>query len=151
MTGAPPVTINFNQLTQFSGSTRASVSDQDGFPAGRFVGYSIDTSGIVSLNFSNGEQQAAFQLALGNVYNPNGLLQQGENLYSLSAASGDIIMGRPGFEFETSVVAGALEMSNVDLATEFTDMIVTQRGFQASARVVTTSDELLQEIVQLNR
>ena len=59
--------------------------------------------------------------------------------------------GRPGFEFETAVVAGALEMSNVDLATEFTEMIVAQRGYQASARVVTTSDELLQEIVSLKR
>jgi len=151
VTGALPVTVDWSQLSQFSGSTTAAVSDQDGFPAGRFVGYSIGNDGIVSLNFSNGEQQSVFQLALGNVYNPNGLLQQGENLYSLSAASGDIIMGRPGFEFETSVVAGALELSNVDLATEFTDMIVTQRGFQSSARVITTSDELLQEIVQLKR
>ena len=151
VTSAAPITVDWSQLTQFSGSTTASVSDQDGYPAGRFVGYSIGVNGIVSLNFSNGEQQPAFQLALGNVYNPNGLLQVGENLYGLTAASGDIIMGRPGFEFETSVVAGALEMSNVDLATEFTDMIVTQRGYQASARVVTTSDELLQEIVQLKR
>jgi len=151
VTGSPTITVDWNQFTQFSGSTTATVSDQDGYPAGRFVGYSIGVDGIVSLNFSNGEQQAAFQLALGTVYNPNGLLQLGENLYGLSAASGDIVMGRPGLELETSVVAGALEMSNVDLATEFTDMIVTQRGYQASARVVTTSDELLQEVVQLKR
>ena len=70
---------------------------------------------------------------------------------SVITASGDLLLGRAGFEFETSIVAGALEMSNVDLAAEFTDMIVTQRGYQASARVVTTSDELLLEIVQLKR
>ena len=148
---AAPITIDFSDITQFSGSTTATVSDQDGYTAGRFVGYSIDVNGKVSLNFSNGQQQEAFQLAIGNVYNPDGLLQLGENLYGLSAASGDLLLGRPGAEFETSVVAGALEMSNVDLATEFTDMIVSQRGYQASARVVTTSDELLQEIVQLKR
>ena len=145
------ITVGFDEITQFSGSTTASVSDQDGFRAGRFTGYSVGVDGIVRLNFDNGEQQEVFQLALGNVYNPNGLLQLGENLYGLSASSGDLVLGRPGQEFETSVVAGALEMSNVDLATEFTDMIVTQRGYQASARVVTTSDELLQEIVQLKR
>ena len=148
---AAPITVDLSEMTQFSGSTTATVSDQDGFTAGRFVGYIIDVNGVVSLNFSNGENQPAYQLALGNVYNPNGLLQLGENLYGLSAASGDLLLGRSGFEFKTSVVSGVLEMSNVDLATEFTDMIVTQRGFQASARVVTTSDELLQEIVQLKR
>jgi len=148
---AAPITVDLSEMTQFSGSTTATVSDQDGFTAGRFVGYIIDINGVVSLNFSNGENQPAYQLALGNVYNPNGLLQLGENLYGLSAASGDLLLGRSGFEFKTSVVSGVLEMSNVDLATEFTDMIVTQRGFQASARVVTTSDELLQEIVQLKR
>ncbi len=148
---AAPITVDLNEITQFSGSTTATVSDQDGYTAGRFVGYNIDINGVVSLSFSNGQQQPAYQLALGNVYNPNGLLQLGENLYGLSAASGDLLLGRAGFEFETSVVAGLLEISNVDLATEFTDMIVTQRGYQASARVVTTSDELLQEIVQLKR
>ena len=151
VTSGDPITVDLSEITQFSGSTTSQVSSQDGYRAGNFAGYSIDVNGILVLNFSNGENQQAFQLALGNVYNPNGLLQLGENLYGLSAASGDLLMGRAGFEFETSVVAGALEMSNVDLATEFTDMIVTQRGYQASARVVTTSDELLQEIVQLKR
>ncbi|MCH8959907.1 MAG: flagellar hook protein FlgE [Bacteroidetes bacterium] len=151
VTGGDPITVNLSEITQFSGSTTSQVSSQDGYQAGNFVSYSIDSNGILLLNFSNGENKQAFQLALGNVYNPNGLLQLGENLYGLSAASGDLLLGRAGFEFETSVVAGALEMSNVDLATEFTDMIVTQRGYQASARVITTSDELLLEIVQLKR
>ncbi len=151
VTGGDPITVNLSEITQFSGSTTSQVSSQDGYTAGRFVGYSIDVNGILVLSFSNGENQQAYQLALGNVYNPNGLLQLGENLYGVSAASGDLLLGRAGFEFETSVVAGALEMSNVDLATEFTEMIVAQRGYQASARVVTTSDELLQEIVSLKR
>lgn len=138
-------------LTQHSGSTTATVQEQNGQSAGSIVGYSINPDGILELNFSNGQQQKLFQLALGDVNNPNGLEQVGENFYQLTSASGDLQLGRAGRDLSTSVVAGVLEMSNVDLATEFTDMIVTQRGYQASARIITTSDEMLQETVQLKR
>ncbi|SHL01396.1 flagellar hook protein FlgE [Rhodothermus profundi] len=149
-------TLNFadeeNALTQFAGSTTVSVRDQDGIPPGTLIGFSINQEGIVELNFSNGHQQKIFQLALGIVKNPNGLQQEGDNLWSLTSASGDLTLGRAGAELNrTVIVAGTLEMSNVDLATEFTDMIVTQRGYQASARIITTSDEMLQELVQLKR
>jgi flagellar hook protein FlgE len=138
-------------LTQHAGSTTAAVREQNGQPAGSVVGFSINPDGVLELNFSNGQQKKLFQLALGNVNNPNGLEQVGENFYQLTSASGDLQLGRAGRDLRTSVVAGTLEMSNVDLASEFTDMIVTQRGYQASARVITTSDELLQETVQLKR
>ncbi len=138
-------------LTQHSGSTTATVQEQSGQPAGSVVGYSINPDGVLELNFSNGQQQKLFQLALGDVNNPNGLEQVGENFYQLTSASGDLQLGRAGRDLATSVVAGTLEMSNVDLASEFTDMIVTQRGYQASARIITTSDEMLQETVQLKR
>jgi flagellar hook protein FlgE len=138
-------------VTQHAGSSTATVREQNGQPAGSVVGYSINPEGVLELNFSNGQQQKLFQLALGNVNNPNGLEQVGENFYQLTSASGDLQLGRAGRDLSTSVVAGTLEMSNVDLASEFTEMIVTQRGYQASARVITTSDELLQETVQLKR
>jgi flagellar hook protein FlgE len=138
-------------ITQHAGSTTAAVREQDGQPAGSVVGFSINPDGVLELNFSNGQQKKLFQLALGNVNNPNGLDQVGENFYQLTSASGDLQLGRAGRDLRTSVVAGTLEMSNVDLASEFTEMIVTQRGYQAAARVITTSDELLQETVQLKR
>ncbi len=149
-------TLNFadenDALTQFAGSTTVSVRNQDGVPPGTLIGFSINQEGIVELNFSNGHQQKIYQLALGIVKNPNGLQQEGDNLWSLTSASGDLTLGRAGTELNrTVIVAGTLEMSNVDLATEFTDMIVTQRGYQASARIITTSDEMLQELVQLKR
>lgn len=144
-------TVDLMQMTQYSGSTTMTVNNQDGYSAGQFLGYSIGSDGLVSLNYSNGEQSPVFQIALANVPNPNGLQQLGENMYDVTTASGDLSLGRPGKEFQTHLVPGALELGNVDLTTEFTDMIVTQRGFQASARVITTSDELLQEIVQLKR
>ena len=145
------LTMDIEQLTQYGGSTTATVADQDGQAAGRVIGYGIDPSGTLSLNFSNGEQRSVARLAIGSVTNPNGLEQLGENFYGVTGASGDLTIGRAGQEVNTAVIAGALETSNVDLATEFTDMIVTQRGYQAAARVITTSDELLQEVVQLKR
>jgi len=143
--------LDIQGLTQYGGSTTAVVSSQDGLAAGKVVGYGIDPSGRLTISFSNGEQRPVARLAIGMVNNPNGLEQLGENFYGVTTASGDLTIGQAGREVSTAVVAGALEMSNVDLATEFTEMIVTQRGYQASARVITTSDELLQEVVQLKR
>jgi flagellar hook protein FlgE len=143
--------IDISDMTQYGGSTTTAVSDQNGYAPGRVVNYGIDSEGKLMLSFSNGEQRAVAQLALGNVNNPNGLNQMGDNFYGVTAGSGDLTIGRAGREVNSAVMAGALEMSNVDLATEFTDMIVTQRGYQASARVITTSDELLQEVVSLKR
>jgi flagellar hook protein FlgE len=145
------ITLDVGAMTQFGGSSTANVSSQDGQAAGRLIGYGIDPSGSLVLSFSNGEQRAIAQLAIGTVANPNGLEQLGDNFYGLTAGAGDLVLGRAGEEINTAVISGALETSNVDLAAEFTDMIVTQRGYQASARVITTSDEMLQEVVQLKR
>ena len=142
---------NGGSITQFAGSTTAAVTRQDGHSSGELAGYNINPKGVLELNFTNGEQKKIAQLAVGNVNNPNGLEQQGENFYTTTGASGDLQLGRAGRDLRTSVVAGTLEASNVDLATEFTEMIVAQRGYQAAARVVTTSDEVLQETVQLKR
>jgi len=144
-------TLNLDRLSQFGGSTTVTVDSQDGYTSGQLVGFTVDPDGMMKLNFSNGQQEEIFQLAISSVNNPNGLEQLGENFYGVTGASGEAIVGRAGREVQTSVVAGALEQSNVDLAVEFTDMIVAQRGYQASARVITTSDELLQETLQLKR
>jgi flagellar hook protein FlgE len=145
------VTISLANLKQYDGSTTATVRSNDGRTTGDLLGYSIDPSGVLRVNFSNGDQTPSFQLAIGTVNNPNGLEQLGDNFYGVTDASGDLIAGRAGQEIQTAIVAGALEMSNVDLAEEFTDMIIAQRGYQASARVITTSDEMLQETMQLKR
>ncbi len=143
--------LNLDRLSQFGGSTTVMVDGQDGYTSGQLVGFTVDPDGMMKLNFSNGQQEAVHQLAISSVNNPNGLEQLGENFYGVTGASGEAVVGRAGREVRTSVVPGALEQSNVDLAVEFTDMIVAQRGYQASARVITTSDELLQETLQLKR
>ncbi len=138
-------------VTGYSGSTTVSITEQDGFQAGVVTGYAINQEGVLEFNFSNGQQKKMFQLAIGQVTNPHGLEQIGENFYNLTTASGELQVRQAGRESRAVVVSGTLEMSNVDLAGEFTDMIVAQRGFQAAARIITTSDELLQETVQLKR
>lgn len=143
--------LDLDRLSQFGGSTTVTVDSQDGYTSGQLVGFTVDPDGMMKLNFSNGQQEPIFQIAISSVNNPNGLEQLGENFYGVTGASGEAVIGRAGREVQTSVVAGALEQSNVDLAVEFTDMIVAQRGYQASARVITTSDELLQETLQLKR
>ncbi len=145
------IDVDLSALTQFGGSTTASVASQNGAPVGDLVDYGFDQTGQLVLSFSNGVRRPAAQLALGMVSNPDGLDQIGDGFYSTTAASGDLRVGRAGSEIPAGVVSGALESSNVDLAEEFTDMIVAQRGYQANARVITTSDELLQETVQLKR
>ena len=145
------VNVDIKGLTQYAGSTTARVTGQNGYGPGSLVGYEFDPAGTLVLGFSNGTRQPVAQLAIGTVPNATGLEPTGDNLFTTTSASGDLSFGRAGNEVQTAVVAGALEMSNVDLAMEFTDMIVTQRGYQASARVITTSDELLQEVVQLKR
>lgn len=151
VTGDPTVELDMSRLTQYSGSTTAMFRDQDGYAAGSIVGYQIDKEGVLLASYSNGQELRMAQLAIGHVNNPQGLEQQGENFYAPGATSGDLQLGRAGGDLKASIVEGALEMSNVDLATEFTDMIIAQRGYQASARLITTSDEMLQETVQLKR
>lgn len=145
------ITIDLSKLTQNSRSTTATFSDQDGYPNGQLQSYAITPEGILQVSYTNGQTENLFQLAIGHVNNPNGLEQHGESFYRAGASSGELQLGRAGRDVRTAVVAGTLEMSNVDLATEFTEMIVAQRGYQAAARVITTSDELLQETVQLKR
>jgi len=145
------LSLDMNGLTQFSGSTTSKFQSQNGNSAGELSDFSITPEGELQLNFTNGEQEKIFQLAIGDVNNPNGLKQQGENFFTTTSASGDVQLGRAGRDLRTSVVSGSLESSNVDLADEFADLIEAQRSYQASSRVVTTADQVLQETVGLKR
>ncbi|HSV32225.1 MAG TPA: flagellar hook protein FlgE [Atribacteraceae bacterium] len=145
------VLLNFENLTQFSGAPTAHVSFQDGYPAGDLDMVTTDSAGMITGIFTNGQSSALAQLAMANFVNPGGLLKAGGNLYQISNNSGTANVGTANSGGRGSIAVGALEMSNVDLAQEFTSMITTQRGFQANSRVITTSDEMLQELLTLKR
>ena len=139
----------FSGLTQTSGESSITPREQDGYGAGTLGDISIDANGRVLGTFSNGTVQTLAQVMVAEFTNPGGLVRSGENTYEISGNSGTAAVISPGEN--SKIVSGALEQSNVDLADEFTKMITAQRGFQANARVITTSDEFLQELVNLKR
>lgn len=127
-----------------------AVIEQDGRASGIFENMFIENSGQVVAQFSNGDTRTIAQLALANFKNPSGLEKAGGNSYIATNASGNVNIDNV-INSNSTIVSGALEMSNVDLANEFTDMIVSQRGFQASTKVVSTTDQILEEAINLKR
>jgi len=149
-----PITIDLGaagasgRVTQFSGGMTAAVIDQDGAAAGTLQSYNISNDGVIHGVYSNGKAKDIGQVAMAVFTNPAGLMRSGGS-WQQTAASGLAQIGVGNEGGRGSLAAGALEMSNVDLAEEFTRLIVAQRGFQGNARVITTSDEVLQEVVNL--
>ncbi len=144
-------TVNVQNVSQLAGSPDVQAVRQDGLALGTLETISIGQDGIISGRFTNGLTQSLAQLAMADFRNPAGMSKAGNNLWLESSNSGLAQVGVPGVGSRGTITAGFLEMSNVDLPTEFTNMIVAQRGFQANARLITTSDEVLQELVQLKR
>ncbi len=140
-----------DSITQYGELSSTKIIRQDGYSMGYLENFKIDQSGIIIGVYSNGTNREIGQIALATFTNPGGLEKAGENTYVVTNNSGDPNIGTSGISGKGKIIAGALEMSNVDLAEQFTDMIVTQRGFQANSRIITTSDQMLQELLTLKR
>lgn len=157
--GAEPISIDLNfgtansftGITQVQGDSTVTPREQNGYGAGVMTNISIDPTGKIIGTFSNGAVMNLGQVLLAEFNNPGGLVKAGDNMYDLSGNSGTPAIVEAGISTSSTITAGALEQSNVDLSEEFTRMITAQRGFQANARIITTSDEFLQEIVNLKR
>jgi flagellar hook protein FlgE len=137
--------------TQFAGEFAISSIDQNGVRFGGFVGVSIDEKGKVTAVFDNGEQLAIYQLPIAVFANPNGLEPVNGNAFRQSDISGDILLQQANSGGSGTVASSALESSTVDLAEEFTRMITTQRAYSASAKIITTADEMLEELIRIRR
>ncbi|MGB9667931.1 MAG: flagellar hook protein FlgE [Thermosulfidibacteraceae bacterium] len=138
-------------LTGQGGDSRTYYVDQNGYPAGDLSSLEIDDNGIVNAYYTNGKVISKYRLVLAGFNNEQGLKRMGGNLFSKTSASGNPFYGTPSEAGLGTLRSGTLEMSNVDIAEEFTKMIIAQRAFQANARVITTSDEMLQEVIALKR
>ena len=151
--GAAPVSalLDFSELVQFANPFSATVREQDGNAMGVLQAFAINNIGQVVGTFTNGRSDVLAQLAMAIFNNPAGLMDMGNTLYSESANSGTAQIGFAGTGGRGLVSPGVLEMSNVDLAEEFTGMVIVQRAFQANARTITTADQILQELVNLKR
>jgi flagellar hook protein FlgE len=138
-------------LTQYAGQTSAVLREQDGYTMGMLSDFGIDLTGTITGTFDNGISMILAQVALADFNNPSGLIRTDSNMFTVSPNSGQAVIGWAGDGSPSTISSGTLEMSNVDLAQEFTKMIVYQRGFAASGRVISVADEMLQEVVSLKR
>jgi flagellar hook protein FlgE len=148
---AGPVTIDLSKVTQFGGKSTVAATAQNGSALGQLQSFALSNDGTITGVYSNGLRQPIGQLALATFNNPSGLEKSGNSSYRVGDNSGLALVGQAGVGGRGTLSAGALEMSNVDLAEEFTGLIVAQRGFQANSKVITSSDEILQDLVNLKR
>lgn len=153
----PDIQMNLGSPSRFDGmyisADESSVSraEQDGYSTGTLESTLFNPAGEIIGYYTNGQVSTIAQIALATFTNPQGLLKIGDTTFQATANSGDPAVGKPQTGFRGDIASGALENSNVDLSTEFVSMITTQRGFQANSRVITTSDEMLQELMSLKR
>jgi flagellar hook protein FlgE len=153
---AVPQALNFNLgtagqangLTQFGGPFSPTKVDQDGLRFGNFAGVTIDQSGIVTANFDNGLKQALYLVPLAIFPAPDRLAAQTGNVYQQTQDSGNFLLQQAGTGEAGQMTASALEGSTVDIATEFSNLIITQRAYEANAKMLTTADQMLQTIMQ---
>ncbi len=148
---AVSIDVSFARLTQFRSENTVAPSERNGHPMGSLETFTINSAGVITGVYSNGLNRKLAQVALVSFANPGGLIRAGDNSFVESNNSGLRQIGEAGTGGRGSVAPSALEMSNVDLSLEFTNMILTQRGFQANSRVIGATDEMLQELVNLKR
>lgn len=144
-------TGSLGDISGYAAPSNTTFQSQDGFASGVLRGISVDENGVVTAAYSNGQLTPVFQVAMADFPSYHGLSKMGQNLYSETLASGQPLPGVAGDGRLGNISPMAVEMSNVDLAQEFVKMITTQRAFQANSRVITTSDEILSELINLKR
>ncbi|HEX3819435.1 MAG TPA: flagellar hook protein FlgE [Candidatus Sulfotelmatobacter sp.] len=138
-------------LTQVAGPSSTSATNQNGAGSGSLVSFTIGSDGTITGSFSNGKTQSLGQVALATFSNDEGLQLEGNTDFSPTLASGQAVIGAPGTGGRGALSGGALELSNVDIATEFANLIVAQRGFEADAKAVTTFDQVIQDTIALKQ
>jgi flagellar hook protein FlgE len=134
-----------------AGTSAASSTLQNGYPAGTLTSYTIDNTGTIQGSFSNGQTVPIAQIALATFSNVQGLLRNGSNNFLPSLSSGAANIGVPGAGGRGSITGGSLELSNADIATEFSQLILAERGYEANAKAITTFDQVTQDAINLKQ
>ena len=155
--GASNLTFNWNlygsnnqpTITQFATTSNVASYDQDGYASGQYDGFTVDSSGLISAQFSNGETAPVGQIALANVVNPEGLSVQGGNLYQTTLTSGAASIGVAGTGGLGTIQDAALEASNVNISNEFSNLIIAQQAYEASSKAITTFDTVSQDTINM--
>ena len=155
--GAATQTINWNlysasgipQITQYASASTNLASSQDGSQAGQLTGISIGANGQLTAAYSNGDHVAVAQLAVGSILNPQSMQDLGSNTFGVTSQTAIPAIGTPGTGSRGTITGGALESSTVDIATEFTNLLIYERGYQANSKVITTEDQVIQSTLSL--
>jgi len=147
--GATSMSLNFAGITQNAATSNVAMTSQNGAPPGQLQSFTVGSDGTISGVFSNGLTKSLAQVAVANFTNDGGLTNIGGNLLAASVGSGASTIGVAGTNGLGTVQSGFLEQSNVDIGTEFTNLIVTQRGYEANTKVVTAVNQMLQDIVNI--
>lgn len=155
--GAADLPLNWNlydangnpQITQYDSASTNLASSQDGTQAGQLTGISIGANGQLTAAYSNGDNVAVAQLAVGSILNPQSMQDLGNNTFGVTSSSAIPAIGVPGTGSRGTVSGGALESSTVDIATEFTNLLIYERGYQANSKVITTEDQVIQTTLSL--
>ncbi|MCB2183842.1 MAG: flagellar hook-basal body complex protein [Desulfobulbaceae bacterium] len=137
--------------TQYANSSTTIFQDQNGFSSGFLQAVAVDTEGVMTGNYSNGQVLKKAQVALANFASLEGLFKQGGNIFSETTESGAPVTGIPGSNGLGTIAPNALEQSNVDIGTEFVNLVTIQRGFQANTKIVTTTDEMIADVINMKR
>ena len=157
--GASDLTFNWNlngsgstpTVTQLASANTNGTVNQNGFASGNYTGIKVDSSGVITAQFSNGQEQTIGQIAVANVANVQGLVATGGNNFQTTVASGQAVAGVAGTGGRGIVDDGELEQSNVNISTEFSNLIVAQRAFEANSKTVTTFDTISQDVIAMVR
>jgi flagellar hook protein FlgE len=155
--GAAPMNLTWNlydangnpQITQYDQTSANLASSQNGTQAGQLTGIAIGNNGQLTATYSNGDNVAVAQLAVGTILNPESMQDLGSNTFGVTSATAVPAIGTPGTGSRGTVTGGALEASTVDIATEFTNLLVYERGYQANSKVITTEDQVIQTTLSL--
>ncbi len=151
LTDGNTLDVDFSDISQFGGPSYLAVSDIDGHGMGNISGLSIDRDGIIRIDYNDGTQRVAGQIALSSFVNPAGLIAVGDTMFKEGPNSGNAVIGTPNSDARGSVLSGTLEMSNVNPANEMVNLILAQRGYQINSRVITTADNVVEEAINLPR
>ncbi len=142
-------TSSSSLITQTASTSTSSAQTQNGYAAGTLSGYSVLADGTVQGTFSNGETHAVGRVAVANFANPEGLQLQGNNQYQVTASSGQAVVGTAGTGGRGTIIGSSVEQSNVDVATQLSDLIVAQRSYEANAKAITTLDQIEQDTISM--
>jgi len=137
--------------SQFASASTTTFQSASGYGSGDLGGVNVDVDGVITGSYSNGQLIPLYRVGLAKFQNEDGLFKEGGNLYSQTRESGDATTNKPGTAGLGSIAPNALEQSNVDIAAELVKMITTQRGFQANSKVITVTDQMLAELINIKR